>query len=258
MTRPKRVFTRLLPLIFIVLTASCVTTTPEKKVTDAQEADLHLRIGINYLVKGNVEMADFELSKAARLNPHNAEVHFALGTVNIAKKEYDKAIVQFDRTIAIDKSYADAYNNMGFAYLKLEQWDKAIQACNKALKSIGYQTPEKALTIIGEAYYRKGDTGKATEYLQRALTINPKEPQSANTMARIYIEDGKVDKAKGILLKVIANHPGYANARLNMGIAYYKERDFRAAKKEFNKVLDLVDGKSADGQLARGYLDLIQ
>ena len=257
LTRPKSVFLGLFLLFFTVFIASCVST-PEKKSVGTQEADLHLRIGINYLVKGNIEMADFELSKAERLNPRNPEVHFALGTVDIAKKEYARAIVQFNRTVAIDKDYADAYNNMGFAYLKLGQWDKAIQSSNKALKSIGYQTPEKALTIIGEAYYRKGDKGRAVEYLQRALAIDPKEPQSANTMARIYLEDGNVDKAKRILSGVIENHPNYANARLNMGIALYKEQDFRAAKKEFNKVLELVDKKSDEGQLARGYLDLIE
>lgn len=243
--------------MWIFLCSSCASTGNKQGIDKKQEGALHFQIGVNYLVKGNIEMAYFELGKAARLQPKNPDIHFALGTVHVAREDYQRALEEFKRTIRLDSEFADAYNNMGFVYFKLEQWDKAIEYCRKALDQISYQTPEKALTIIGDSYYRKGDNPKAIESLKRALGVNPDEPRPSNTLALIYLETGRTGEAKEILIELVERHPKYAGAHLNLGIAYYKERDFRAAKKEFETVLDLAEISSEDSQLARGYLDLI-
>lgn len=241
---------------WVFLLSSCASTG-EKKAEDKQEGALHFQLGVGYFVKGNIEMAYFELAKAARLMPKDPEVHFALGTVNVAREDYQSALEEFRQTVRLEPEFADAYNNMGFVYFKLEQWDKAIEYCRKALDQISYQTPEKALTIIGDSYYRKGEKDKAIENLKRALGIKPDEPRPANTLARIYLEAGNLREAKDILTELISRHPNYPGAHLNLGITYYKERDFRAAKKEFESVINLAERNSEDSQLARGYLDLI-
>ena len=249
----------LLSLILTVSTfaAGCQSTS-EQKAEESREADLHLQIGVNYLAKGNVEMAYFELTKAERLKPGDAEVQFALGTVFLYQNEYDRAIQKFEETLRLDPDHADAYNNMAWAYMKLERWDDAIEACQKALDQIGYQTPEKALTIIGWAYYRKGEPGKAVNYLNRALGIKPDYAEASNRLSQIYLEEGRLEKAKVLLSRLIEQYPGFVDARLNMGIVHYRERDFRAARKEFQAVLRLADRDSKEAELAKGYLDLIE
>jgi hypothetical protein len=67
-----------------------------------------------------------------------------------------------------------------------------------------------------------------------------------------------LDKAKVILLDLKKKTPNFAAARLNLGIVYYKEKDFVAARREFKAVVDLVDRNSEEARLARGYLDLIE
>lgn len=242
--------------MWIFLLSSCASTG-EKQIENKQEGALHFQLGVNHLVNGNIEMAYFELGKAARLMPKDPEVHFALGTVHVAREDYQRALDEFRQTVRLEPEFADAYNNMGFVYFKLEQWDKAIEYCRKALDQISYQTPEKALTIIGDAYYRKGDNTRAIESLKRALGINPDEPRPSNTLALIYLETGRTREAKEILIDLVGRHPRYPGAHLNLGIAYYKERDFRAARKQFETVLELAEITSEDSQLARGYLDLI-
>ena len=131
--------------MWIFLCSSCASTGNKQGIDEKQEGALHFQIGVSYLVKGNTEMAYFELGKAARLQPKNPDIHFALGTVHVAREDYQRALEEFKRTVRLDKEFADAYNNMGFVYFKLEQWDKAIEYCRKALDQISYQTPEKAL-----------------------------------------------------------------------------------------------------------------
>lgn len=234
-------------------------TGPDKRSEEnTREGEIHLQIGSNYLHKGNLEMAHFELTKASRLIPQNPDVHFALGTVHLLRDDIELAISEFTRTIELDRNYADAYNNLGFAYLKLEQWDQAIEASSKALEKVQYETPERALTIMGWAHYKKGDPARAVDILGRALEIRPHHPDAENKLAKIYLEQGRIDKSKAILIDLVKRAPAFANARLNLGIIFYKERDVLAARKEFRAVLDLVDQKSDEARLARGYLDLIE
>ncbi len=248
---------RLIVTLLICLSITACASTTEKASEMDQEGDLHYQIGVNYLVKGNIEMAFFELTKAERLKPKDPEILFALGTTYLYRGDAEMAAERFKNTIRFDPGHADAYNNLGAAYLVLKRWDEAIDACQKALDQIGYRTPEKALTIMGWAYFKKGDPGRAVGLLKRALSVSPGAPDASNKLAEIYLEQGAIMKAKPILQELVSKAPGFARARLNMGIVFYKERDFAAARDEFRAVIELSDRDSDDAQLARGYLDLI-
>jgi Tfp pilus assembly protein PilF len=214
--------------------------------------------GTAALNKGNIELALFKLTKASRLIPDNPDVHFALGTVHLLREEPELAMEAFKKTIEIDKKHGDAYNNLGYAYLKLGMWDEAIESCQKALDEVSYDTPERAMTIIGWAYYKKGESVRGLNMLKRALNMKENQPDAENRIATIYLEEGRLDKAKAILLDLAKRYPNFSSARLNLGIVYYKERDIVAARREFKAVVELVDRKSEEARLARGYLDLIE
>ena len=252
-----KILVLLLVLLLTLLNFSCAGTS-ERKEADQREGEIHMKLGSNYLSKGNVELALFELTKASRLIPKNPDVHFALGTVHLIREEPELAMEEFQKTINLNKRHADAYNNLGYAYLKQGRWDEAIASCQKALEEVNYDTPERAMTIIGWAYYKKGEPARALEMLKRALNMKDDQPDTENRIATIYLEEGRLDKAKVILQDIAKRLPRFTGARLNLGIVYYKERDFVAARREFNAVVDLADQGSEEARLARGYLDLIE
>jgi len=245
----------ILPLLFLII--SCAGTS-RQKMDEQREGEIHMQMGSNYLSKGNLELALFELTKASRLIPKDPDVHFALGTAHLLREEPELAKEEFIKTTQLDKRHADAFNNLGYAYLKLGMWDEAIESCQKALDEVSYDTPERAMTIIGWAYYKKGESARALDMLNRALNIKDNQPDTENRIATIYLEEGRLDKAKIILLDLVKRVPNFSSARLNLGIVYYKERDIVAARREFNAVVDLVDRQSEEARLARGYLDLIE
>jgi type IV pilus assembly protein PilF len=253
----KKILVLLFALLLPLVSLSCAGTA-ELKATDQREGEIHMKLGSNYLSKGNVELALFELTKASRLIPKEPDVHFALGTVHLLREEPELAMEEFQKTIDLNKKHANAYNNLGYAYLKLGRWDEAIESCLKALDEVIYDTPERAMTIIGWAYYKKGESARALEMLKRALNIKDNQPDTENRIATIYLDEGRFDKAKIILQDLAKRLPKFASARLNLGIVYYKEKDFVAARREFNAVVDLVNRESEEARLARGYLDLIE
>jgi len=249
---------RMILLFVVIISAIACTSTPDRENENRSEGMIHLQMGSNYLVNGNIEMASFELNKAERLIPKNADVHFALGTIFLLKKEPKLALEKFRKTVKLNPGYADAYNNMGASYIILEKWDEAIAASQKAMEQLNYDTPEKALTIIGWSYYKKGDTGRALDSLKRALLIRSEQPDTENKLATIYLEEGRVDKAKNILVPLTKRIPSFSKARFNLGIAYFKESDKVAARDEFRAVIENGDSGSEEVRLARGYLDLLE
>ena len=257
MIHRKFILPAVLTIAVLLITGSCASK-PEQKNEASREGDLHYQLGVTYLAKGNVEMALFELSKAVRLKPRDGEVRFALGTAYLYKGEPERAIGEFKEVIRLNPGHADAYNNLGAAYARIGKWDLAIDACQTALEQIGYQTPAKALTIIGWSYYKKNDPVNSIDYLKRALEIKPDSPDTANKISEVYIAEGRLEKAQAILANLVTRYPKYVGARLNLGITYYKMRDMIGAKKEFRAVLRLTDSKSDNAKLARGYLDLLE
>ncbi len=118
MKRYLKILSISLVLLSHLLLLSCAGTQGQKE-NDRREGEIHMQMGSNYLNKGNVELALFELTKASRLIPRNPEVHFALGTVHLLREEPDLAVEEFNKTVDINRKHADAYNNLGYAYLKL-------------------------------------------------------------------------------------------------------------------------------------------
>ena len=243
-------------LLFAVGITSCAGTA-EKRTENRQEGKILRDEGLNELNNGNMEMALFKLSKAVRMIPDDAEAHFGLGTAYLLRSEYELAMEELQRTIKLDKTHADAHHNLALTYMNLGRWDEAIAAGQKALDQVAYDTPERAMTIIGWSYHKKGESARALELLKRALRLKGNLPDTENKIATIYLEEGRIDKAKSVLLGLVKRIPEFSSARLSMGICFYKEKDYVAARREFKKVLELTDGQSEEARLARGYLDLI-
>ncbi|MDF1536859.1 MAG: tetratricopeptide repeat protein [bacterium] len=248
----------MIAVLFLAAGLQSCAGTAEKRAENRREGEILRDEGFNYLSDGNMERAQFNLTKAVRLIPNDAEAHFGLGTIYLLRTNYELAVEEFERTIDLDKTHGDAYNNLGFTFMKLGRWDEAISACRKAMDQIAYDTPERAMTIIGWSYYKKGEAARALEMLHRALNTRDNQPDIENMIAQIYLEEGRLEKSKAMLLDLLKRVPGFTGARLNMGIVYYKEKDYVAARREFRKVLELTDGQGEEGRLARGYLDLIE
>jgi tetratricopeptide (TPR) repeat protein len=79
------------------------------------------------------------------------------------------------------------------------------------------QNPEYPAQIAN-LYYDAGEYGKAADYYQRSLTIQPRNPSVETDLATCYHYMGQEDKALGILDNVLSYSPGFTQAKFNKGI----------------------------------------
>ena len=107
-----------------------------------------------------------------------------------------------------------ARNNLGNMYLRQQRWDDAIREFEQGLR---YKQNVTLYNNLARAYGKKRLVGKAEEYFNESLVLEPKNHETYGEFAKMYGENGRIDEALATYEKAIDMHPGYAVAYLNRG-----------------------------------------
>jgi len=118
---------------------------------------------------------------------------------------------------------------MGTAYLKSGQFSPALREFITAQR-LSPDDPEIHY-FAGLSYYGSGMKEEAKREFQRALSIKPDYSEARNYMGTIYLEEGLYDKAIEQFDLSLSNvfYKTPAIALNNIGWAYYKKKDYKAA-----------------------------
>src|SRR3972149_476079 len=104
---------KLLPLLLIVMLASCAHMRQEKPLLSADE---HIRLASIYESRGETELALRHLRDAVRVNGKNPEAHFALGNFFLRSKDYVEAERADQLAIELGPGGGGGYSNLGGRY----------------------------------------------------------------------------------------------------------------------------------------------
>jgi tetratricopeptide (TPR) repeat protein len=162
------------------------TAQVELKKTDEASANLKKAIALDSAIgdawitlgrleadKKNYAAARDALTKATTLMPENSEAHFQLGKVQLAEHELPAAVSSLERAVAIAPGNGWAWNSLAHAYLQAKQPAKAAGSFEHVLP---YAPKNPGLLYnTACAYALAGDSGKAIELLDRAVTEGYKD-----------------------------------------------------------------------------------
>jgi tetratricopeptide (TPR) repeat protein len=106
-------------------------------------------------------------------DPGNLRALYGLVTVYNRKKDYDNVKLYAKKALAVEPDFAPVLNRLAWAMaVSGENLDEAEKISKASLKlnpnSAGY------MDTLSEIYYRKGDSGKAVEWVNRAIKLEPK------------------------------------------------------------------------------------
>ncbi|MDO8684950.1 MAG: tetratricopeptide repeat protein [Armatimonadota bacterium] len=100
---------------------------------------------------------------------------------------------------------------------------------------------------IGNAAYDAGAHKAAALAYEKALKIDPDNPDVLTDAGTMYLRSGQVDTAIGYFRKAIAAAPNHVNSRFNLGIALMSgKKDYIGAADAFRECLRI----SPNSQLA--------
>ncbi|ELS02738.1 methylase of chemotaxis methyl-accepting protein [Xenococcus sp. PCC 7305] len=127
------------------------------------------------------------------------------------------------------------------------QYKESIQLAQELIA----QQPqcEQAAYLLAQAYANQGELELATEYCQRALTINEISLPVLYLLAQIAEEQNRIDQAKDLLRKIIYLEPDSIPAYLELGSLYSREGNLTKAKKTYDVAYELLKKLSWDTEI---------
>jgi len=183
-----RVLSACLCLLLINACATGQSNAPFELDESRKAAEFNTSLGLEYMNRGQYEVALGKLKKAVKADPGYAPGHTVtavlyerLGEDELAGKHYRKAY-------EADPGDGDVNNNYGVYLCMNGDKAKAIDHFLKALDNPFYSSPAVALTNAGSCAMAEGDLAEADEYLRDALKIEPKFPDALINMAQLNFE----------------------------------------------------------------------
>ena len=230
----------------------------ERKLNGSpQDFDVLLQLGELSIKNNKLQKAARYLENARNINPQDVRVHLLLSKVAVAVQNFDKAReliseaehlkpqdkhVVLQKAAVLDKSQG---SQSALDYLQhlqaleiqqdvdvIIQQAEYIREVNGAEKSLAYLLPKSfdsvnsaLLLATAKNYLEMGKLDLSEEFTERALQIDPEDPQPLAMLAKISGKNGDLDKAVDLLVKAIQINPFEASFYMELANIYQNRRD---------------------------------
>jgi type IV pilus assembly protein PilF len=195
---------RLPAVLLLALFAGCATVGEDGQVIDkakkaAEVSHANTMLGIEYLRKGNNEMAREKLNRALDADPGNAEAHDAIAILYEQVGNPDLAEKHYKKSLRLNPDNPRGRNNYGQFLCVQGRYADAEKEFLRAANAPFYPTPALALTNAGLCAMRIPDEEMAEKYFRQALELDPKYPPALLQMAKLSFSRSNYLSARAYL-----------------------------------------------------------
>lgn len=108
-----------------------------------------------------------------------------------------------------------------------------------AMEKVAAQQPQNraAWVQLGNAYFDTNQRQKAIEAYQRALDLNPNDPNVITDQGVMFHETGRHDEALRLFEKAHALDPTHVDSLFNQGVVYLDKQDVASAKRVWGELV---------------------
>jgi len=200
----------LLTWLALLIVGGCASTLddPDDQSESEKAAEFNTSLGLEYMNRGQYEVALGKLKKAVREDPDYAPAHTVMAILYEQIGEEDLAGKHYQKAYEADPGDGDVNNNYATYLCKTGHKDKAIGHFMKALDDPFYSSPAVALTNAGRCALGEGDLAEADEFLRSALQKEPGFPDALFAMASLNFEQQNYLKARAFIQRYedVAQH----------------------------------------------------
>ena len=156
------------------------------------------------------------------------------------------------------------------AALRTDRIDMSMSICQNILKQDDHNT--RALVLLGEGYMQKGDVVKSIQHMEEVVEMIPDEAETWLTLARLWDNNGQIDRAFEILNQGVLALPNNPKLLRALGHAHlekqapsdalpYLQKAFEFEPDHFQGKLDLARSEYLLGhydqafQILESYMD---
>lgn len=152
-------------------------------------------------------------------------------------KDYYSELAMWQDVVNKRPENERAYHNLGMAYYHLGQTDRAVELYEKAVSlSPRYLNARFALA---NALYDLGRLRDAIFEYKICLKLNPQFTEGWNNLGDTYSRIGQKKEAREAFEEAIKTNSAYAPAYFNLGLLYAREGNKAASQATFHKAFQL-------------------
>lgn len=201
-----------------------------------------IRLGEVYYLLGKNNEGDRTMNAfAALFNKGKAETAEALTLVGVAMRAtsaFQDANYALSEAIETDNRYVEAYLRSGELFLLKYNYRDADRMFRKALE-VDPNHPEALVGMARTALESDRAYAEAREYLDKALSINPKFVPAMHVQAELELDDEMVDSALERLEEALAINPNDLHSLSLKAAALAQQRKEKELKAVEKQVLEL-------------------
>jgi len=140
------------------------------------------------------------------------------------------------------------YKHLAHCFQRLGQHDRAEKVYLEAIKNKA--DSDQTHAELGGICVRRGDLGRAVEFMEHAMRLNPTNLQNMDNLATAYLHLGRQDDAQRVLRAILAQNERNAAAHNLLGILEIQRGQGPDARRHFEKAAE------CDPDLAEPYMNL--
>ena len=169
---------------------------------DESLAVAHEALGcVHWLYDWDLRAAESEILRALELNPGDAIAHLWYGTfVCLIKEDLERARAEAKQAQELDPLALLVNSTLGWGYVVVDQYGRAIEQARKTLEI--YPDSLHAYSVLGLASLAKGILGDAVAALEKAVAIS-RDSFSLAILGHAYARSGQAGKAEALLSELL-------------------------------------------------------
>ncbi|MFQ5923960.1 MAG: tetratricopeptide repeat protein, partial [Anaerolineales bacterium] len=188
--------------------------------------------------------------KAVQLDPNSALVraYYAEVIIDEDVTAYEQAGEQAQLAVQMDPNLLEAQRAVGYVWERTGNYDLAFEAYQNALRI--NQNLALIHIAMGNMYFNNGDSRSAIASYNRASTLAPEDVIPLRLIAQAYARDGEFGKASQYAQSAVDLEPSSSRLHGDLGRMHYKNADYDAAIESL--ALAIHGGSYLDGVRVAG------
>ncbi|GIW71992.1 MAG: hypothetical protein KatS3mg102_1534 [Planctomycetota bacterium] len=237
----------------------------------------NVQAGMIYLQNGYDKDAEQHFQLALDLDEADPLARYGIGRLELKKERWVEGIDHLRRALEADPHFEAAKKLLAWAYQKApdriaaefvkrahaeldKPKDRDLDRALDDLESARRIDPEliDADILQARVYLDKKDLANAEKWARRAYTKDPRNHDVRYLAAVIHMFKGDFARAAAHLRKLALERPRELKYRNNLGVCYFKLKEYRKAEREWRAALELPGSEAQKEQVQKNLEELLR
>lgn len=219
-------------LLFLLISCSA------KRENAKEEWRYLYDLGMSSYYAKNYSEAIAHFYRASKVDPKEPRIWNALGITYVEVEEYEKAESAFKKALENDPGFTEAKLNLGVLYLKKKDYEKALSYLKEALSDETFDKKHLLFYHLAKLYREIGDRDSYLENLRKATAYNPLFVDAQLELGSAYMDEKRYEDAERLFVSLLSNNLKKPEVYLSLAKVYYETGKLDKAKEMIRFVLE--------------------